>query len=235
MSHVCVDLSSSSGPHVPSPRPRAHELLRDTEEQMLVVRPGGRIDEAFDIRDVPRHEAAEIVHAPRGQSSERLQISVELSWTHYRLLSKVHQPDARRYYLQEAVTGRWSTRELERQILTRHFERGLTIPSTPASELLAFETGSAVSVLRDPYVLEFLGLPDRVVNNEAELEQALIDLEQHLSFIRRTFGGRCCSNGFATSGRRTRWPSVRHGNSHEGLSYPCVTVDRHADRGNQGR
>ncbi len=131
--------------------------------------------EAFDIRDAPRHETAEIIHAPRGQSSERLQISVELSWTHYRLLSKVHQPDARRYYLDEAVTRRWSTRELERQILTRHFERGLTISSTPASELPAFETAPAVSVLRDPYVLEFLGLPDRVVNNEAELEQALID------------------------------------------------------------
>lgn len=131
--------------------------------------------EAFDIRDVPRHETAEIVHAPRGQSSERLQISVELSWTHYRLLSKVHQPAARRYYLDEAVAGRWSTRELERQILTRHFERGLTIASTPSSELPVFETGSAVSMLRDPYVLEFLGLPDRLVTSESALEQALID------------------------------------------------------------
>jgi predicted nuclease of restriction endonuclease-like (RecB) superfamily len=132
--------------------------------------------EAFDIRDGPRHETtAEIVHAPRGESSGRLQISVELSWTHYRLLSKVHQPDARRYYLHEAVASRWSTRELERQILTRHFERGLTVASTPSSELPVFETVSAVSVLRDPYVLEFLGLPDRLVNDEAELEQALID------------------------------------------------------------
>ena len=132
--------------------------------------------EAFDIRDEPRHEnPAEIVHAPRGQSSERLQISVELSWTHYRLLCKVHQPDARRYYLDEAVAGRWSTRELERQILTRHFERGLTIASTPSSELPVFETGSAASVMRDPYVLEFLGLPDRLVTSESALEQALID------------------------------------------------------------
>lgn len=131
--------------------------------------------EAFDIRDAPRHERAQIVHAARGLSSERLQISVELSWTHYRLLSKVHQPDARRYYLDEAVAGRWSTRELERQILTRHFERGLTIASMSSSKLPEFETASAVSVLRDPYVLEFLSLPDRVVNNEAELEQALID------------------------------------------------------------
>ena len=132
--------------------------------------------EAFEIRDPPPHESpAEIVHALRGQSSERLRVSVELSWTHYRLLTKVHQIEARRYYLNEAVAGRWSTRELERQILTRHFERGFTIASTLASELPAFETGSAETVLRDPYVLEFLGLPDRVVTSESALEQALID------------------------------------------------------------
>ena len=97
--------------------------------------------------------AFEIGHAARDQSpasDNRLRISVELSWTHYRLLCKVHQPDARRYYLDEAVAGRWSTRELERQILTRHFERGLNISSTPVSELADFETASVVSVLRDP-------------------------------------------------------------------------------------
>ena len=60
--------------------------------------------EAFDIRDAPPHESlAKIVHAPRGQSSQRLQVNVELSWTHYRLLTKVHQIEARRYYLNEAV------------------------------------------------------------------------------------------------------------------------------------
>jgi len=122
--------------------------------------------------------AFEIGHAARDQSpvsDDRLRIAVELSWTHYRLLCKVHHPDARRYYLDEAVAGRWSTRELERQILTRHFERGLTIASTPSSELPVFETESAVSMLRDPYVLEFLGLPDRLVTSESALEQALID------------------------------------------------------------
>ncbi len=78
--------------------------------------------EAFDIRDGPRHETtAEIVHAPRGVSSNRLQISVELSWTHYRLLSKVHQPDARRYYLHEAVAGRSSTRELEPDLVQKRW------------------------------------------------------------------------------------------------------------------
>jgi len=60
-------------------------------------------------------EAFDIGHAPRGESSGRiggLQITVELSWTHYRLLTNVHRVEARRYYLDEAVAGRWSTREL---------------------------------------------------------------------------------------------------------------------------
>lgn len=122
----------------------------------------------FEMRDAPRH-ASSTIAAPR------LPITVELSWTHYRLLTKVHSAQARRYYLDEAVAGRWSTRELERQILTRHFERGLTISGMAASELPVFETASAESVLRDPYVLEFLGLPDRLVSSESALEQALID------------------------------------------------------------
>lgn len=149
----------------------------------------------------------------------RLQISVELSWTHYRLLSKVHQPDARRYYLHGAVAGRWSTRELERQILTRHFERGLTVASTPSSELPVFEAVSAVSVLRDPYVLEFLGLPDRLVNDEAELEQALIDqlqaflleLGRGFSFVGRQQRASCSSISRLvnlTIGISGRWTST---------------------------
>ena len=47
----------------------------------------------------------------------------ELSWTHYRLLLRVDNPDARAFYEAEAVNARWSTRELERQINSLLFER----------------------------------------------------------------------------------------------------------------
>ena len=47
----------------------------------------------------------------------------ELSWTHYRLLLKVEKEDARSYYLQEALSGNWSTRQLERQINSLYFDR----------------------------------------------------------------------------------------------------------------
>jgi len=42
----------------------------------------------------------------------------ELSWTHYRILLRVEQPEARGFYKTEAVNARWSTRELERRVLT---------------------------------------------------------------------------------------------------------------------
>ena len=47
----------------------------------------------------------------------------ELSWTHYRLLLKVEREDAREFYLKEAITGNWSTRQLERQINSLYFDR----------------------------------------------------------------------------------------------------------------
>jgi predicted nuclease of restriction endonuclease-like (RecB) superfamily len=125
------------------------------------------------------YSAFQIHHAARDESSNvpivaRPVVLDGLSWTHYRLLTKVHQPAAREFYMNEAARARWSTRELERQINTRYFERGLagTDPFATGS-LAANET--AESVLRDPYVLEFLGLPDRLAYSEEDLEQALID------------------------------------------------------------
>ena len=47
----------------------------------------------------------------------------ELSWTHYRMLLKVEKENAREFYMQEAITGNWSTRQLERQINSLYFDR----------------------------------------------------------------------------------------------------------------
>ncbi|HPS90124.1 MAG TPA: DUF1016 N-terminal domain-containing protein, partial [Methanosarcina vacuolata] len=47
----------------------------------------------------------------------------ELSWTHYRLLLRVEQPDVRQFYMEECIAGRWSTRQLERQICSFYYER----------------------------------------------------------------------------------------------------------------
>ncbi len=49
----------------------------------------------------------------------------ELCWTHYRLLMRVENDDAREFYMQEAIEGNWSTRQLDRQINSLYYERVL--------------------------------------------------------------------------------------------------------------
>ncbi|HZG65885.1 MAG TPA: PDDEXK nuclease domain-containing protein, partial [Herpetosiphonaceae bacterium] len=102
----------------------------------------------------------------------------ELSWTHYRLLLKVDRPEARAFYEVEAVQSHWSTRELERQINSLLFER-LALSRDKEGVLRLAEQGaqpySPADLVRDPFVLEFTGLPERGLYPESELEEALMN------------------------------------------------------------
>jgi len=106
----------------------------------------------------------------------------ELSWTHYRLLLRVEKPGARAFYEIEAVNARWSTRELERQINSLLFER-LALSRDKKGVLKLAQKGHEIStptdLVKDPYVLEFTGIPQTDRFFEKDLEQALIDRLQH--------------------------------------------------------
>ena len=87
----------------------------------------------------------------------------QLTWTHYRLLMTVENEQAREWYMNEAVAGAWSSRQLERQISTMYYERLLvsrdkTSVKAEAKDLLAAVTSE--KFIKDPYVLEFLDLKD---------------------------------------------------------------------------
>ena len=129
----------------------------------------------------------------------------ELSWTHYRLLMKVENGNAREFYMQEAVKAGWSTRQLERQINTFFYERLLSSKNKEkvAAEIQTSEAAKTPEdIIRDPYVLEFLGLNPNDDFYESDLEQALIthlqkfllELGRGFSFVARqkriTFDGR---------------------------------------------
>ena len=129
----------------------------------------------------------------------------ELSWTHYRLLIKVENDNAREFYMQEAVKSQWSTRQLERQINSFFYERLLSSKNNEqvAKEIQTLELAKKPEdVIRDPYVLEFLGLTPNDDFYESDLEQALIthlqkfllELGRGFSFVARqkriTFDGR---------------------------------------------
>jgi predicted nuclease of restriction endonuclease-like (RecB) superfamily len=100
-----------------------------------------------------------------------------LSWTHYRTLMRVEQPEARAFYEIEALKNNWSARELERQIDSLLFER--FAKSLDKQGLMQLATQGQViqlptDVFKDPVVIEFLGLPESPRLTESDLETALI-------------------------------------------------------------
>ncbi len=115
----------------------------------------------------------------------------ELSWTHYRIVLRVENPDARSFYENEAVNARWSTRELERQINSMLFERlALSKDKEGVRELAekGHEVQQAADLVKDPYILEFAGLPQENRILEKDLESALIDkLQQFLLELGKGF------------------------------------------------
>jgi predicted nuclease of restriction endonuclease-like (RecB) superfamily len=104
----------------------------------------------------------------------------ELSWTHYRALLRVENDHARHWYMNESATQNWSTRALERQISTLYHERllasrdRLTVKQEATTHIQQLPT-SPRDFIRDPVVLEFLGLPNAGSVLETDLEQALIN------------------------------------------------------------
>lgn len=130
----------------------------------------------------------------------------ELSWTHYRLLMRVENENARNFYIEEAIKSNWSTRQLERQITTLFYERILSSKNKEkvSQEIYKLEPkkNRPEDIIKDPYVLEFLGLPENIDFLEKNLEQSLInhlqkfllELGRGFSFVARqkriTFDGR---------------------------------------------
>lgn len=140
----------------------------------------------FEIRDAARLESGSVAVAPKrgavrlvsGRDADLLPASGDLSWTHYRLLLQVEDPAARAWYMNEAATGHWSTRQLARQISVFYYERLLASRRKAPVRREASEKLAALEpeqFIRDPYVLEFLDLKDYPALRESRIEQAIID------------------------------------------------------------
>ncbi|MBM3275477.1 MAG: DUF1016 family protein [Candidatus Sericytochromatia bacterium] len=140
----------------------------------------------FEIRDAARLELEPAVTGGKRDAlrlvSDREAIrqitSGELTWTHYRLLMQVTDPDARQWYTNEASNQHWSTRQLERQISVLYYERLLASrKKAPVRKEAEQKLGRVEPehFIRDPYVLEFLNLSDYPALRESKVEQAIID------------------------------------------------------------
>jgi predicted nuclease of restriction endonuclease-like (RecB) superfamily len=102
----------------------------------------------------------------------------QLSWTHYRALMRIEKESARNFHIDECIASNWSTRQLERQINSFYYERLLASRDKKMvkAEIHKLEPGpTPKDIIKDPYVLEFLGLKENKEYLENELEQGLID------------------------------------------------------------
>lgn len=115
----------------------------------------------------------------------------ELSWTHYRLLLKVERNEAREFYAEECVKAGWSTRQLERQINSFFYERLLSSKDKQAVSKEVFDKeppAKPEDFIKDPYVLEFVGVKQDASVYEKDLETALInELQKFLLELGRGF------------------------------------------------
>jgi predicted nuclease of restriction endonuclease-like (RecB) superfamily len=121
-------------------------------------------------------------------------VSVKLSWSHYCELLTISDPDKRSFYEKESINANWSVRELKRQIDSSLFERLLLSRGDANKEqvlslaLKGNEISQPADIIRDPYVFEFLGLPEDKPVMESDLEEALVrQIEKFLLELGRGF------------------------------------------------
>ena len=123
----------------------------------------------------------------------------QLNWTQYRTLIRIENEDKRTYYIAEASKNNWNSRQLERQINSQLYERLLL--STDKESVLAIANNEKLpqtpqDIIKDPMVLEFLGLKTQAAYYEKNLESAIIT---HLQDFLLEMG-----NGFSFVARQKR-------------------------------
>lgn len=121
-------------------------------------------------------------------------VSGKLSWSHYCELLSISDIDKRSFYEKECVNSSWSVRELKRQISTSLYERlllseGKTNKDTVLSlAQKGIEINNPKDIIKDPYVFEFLGIPENKPMLESDLEKALVtQIEKFLLELGRGF------------------------------------------------
>jgi predicted nuclease of restriction endonuclease-like (RecB) superfamily len=118
----------------------------------------------------------------KSENSESLSENFKLSWSHYLKLMRIDDDLERKFYEIETLKNNWSLRELNRQYDSALFTR-LAISKDKNEILRLSEQGQVIEkpqdVIKDPYVLEFIGIPEQNYFSENELEQKLIDKLEH--------------------------------------------------------
>ena len=112
------------------------------------------------------------------QKGQTLSDQFKLSWSHYLKLMRIYDENERKFYEIEAIQNNWSLRELQRQYDTGLYLR-LCLSRDKKGILALSAKGQKIEkpadAIKDPYILEFVGLPEETKYSESELEQKIID------------------------------------------------------------
>lgn len=121
-------------------------------------------------------------------------LSGKLNWSHYCELLSISDPDKRSFYEKETANSGWSIRELKRQIDTSLYERLLLTEGKSNKETVlslaqkGVEISRPIDIIKDPYVFEFLGVPENKPILESDLEKTLVEqIEKFLLELGRGF------------------------------------------------
>ena len=163
------------------------------QDRAVRIQPTASAESAAAIQPTA---SAELIPKESGQlnlaeSFSALSRHFTLGWSHYVELLTLDDTAERRFYEIEAAANQWSVRELQRQIASSHYQRLALSRDKDEIRRLAAEgqvVEKAADLIKNPLVLEFLGLEDRPHYSEDELESAIIDqLESFLLELGKGF------------------------------------------------
>lgn len=156
-------------------------ILKDLSKKLTA-----EFGKGFSVQNLENMRKFFLLYASSGKSQSPIRISAtnngQLSWTHFLVLIRIENSEERRFYELETTKNNWSVRELKRQYDSALYERLALSRDKQGVKKLA-EKGHLVEkpsdAIKDPYVLEFLGLPEHHRYSESDLEQVIIDKLEH--------------------------------------------------------
>ena len=161
----------------------------------------GNFGKGFSVVNLRQMRVFYLSYSIQQTSSAELKtLHFQLSWSHYLKLMRIKNSDERSFYEIECAKNNWSLKELKRQCDSALYER-LALSRDKEGIKQLVQQGQIIEkptdMFKDPYVLEFLDLPEQQRYSESELEQALIDkLERFLLEL---------GKGFTFVGRQVRF------------------------------
>lgn len=154
----------------------------------------------FSTTNLKQMRSFYIAYSQKGAIRQTPSDEFKLGWSHYLKLMRISDINERKFYEIECHKNNWSLRELQRQFDSALYQRLVLSRDKEKVNELA-EKGqiieSAQDAIKDPYILEFIGLPEQNTYSESELEQALIDKLEHFLLE--------LGRGFTFVGRQVRF------------------------------